>query len=388
MQKEALSKFIKIFSDKPQVVVRAPGRLELLGNHTDYNGGYILAVAVDLYTTILARKNNSSRVRLYTREFNRQTEFDLSEITQNPEAKWADYVKGVIVELKKAQVSLDGFDAFIYTSIPMGMGLSSSAALETATAYTVGELFGHKVEGMELAKLCRRAENDFVGSRCGILDQFCSVFGKEHSALFLDCLTLEHEVIDFDDSNCALVVADSAVEHSIAEGEYSTRHRECFSAAALIGKVLHRKIKLLREVQPEEFQQAADKLPEIERKRARHIVEENQRVLAGVSAVKAGEIEKLGQLMFESHRSSSTLFENSCEELDALVKIAAKHPAAIGAKLSGGGFGGCTANLVRKEGVGDFAAYIKNEYQKTIGKHTATITCSIGHGAVKLPYRS
>jgi galactokinase len=378
---QTISEFSKRFEAGSEVVGRAPGRLELIGNHTDYNGGHILAAAIDLYTAVAARKNNSSTVRLYAMDLGESIEFDLGEIQRGESLHWSDYTKGVIVELRKAGAELEGFDAVIHSNIPIGMGLSSSAALELASASALKGLFGHRIEGMELANLCVRAENDFCGASVGILDQFCAVYGKEKHVLFLDCLTMEHDRIELNDADWGLVVADSAVEHSIVEGKYSLRHDECSSAASLLGKLLGREIKLLREVSLDEFNSVARRMPRIEQNRARHIIEENQRVLSGVEAARAGDIATFGRLIFESHHSSSVLFENSCPELDKLVKIASRHPAVLGAKLSGGGFGGCTANLVRRDGVDDFVSYLEREYEIAAGKRTRTITCAIGGGA-------
>jgi len=377
----AVSEFSRRYASEPETVSRAPGRLELIGNHTDYNGGYILAAAVDLYTVIAARGNGTSTVRLHAMELDQSAEFDLSGFERGPVPHWADYSKAVILELQRVHAPVEGFDAVIHSNIPIGMGLGSSAALELSFAFVLKGLFGHTIEGMDLAQLCLRAENDFCGAAVGILDQFCGVFGEEQHLLFLDCLTLEHRAIHLKDSGCALVVADSAVEHSIVEGKYADRRNECFRAVELLEKELNREIKLLREVGLEEFYSVAEKIPETERKRARHIIEENQRVLAGAQAARAGDLGALGKLIFSSHQSSSTLFENSCYELDKLVEIASRHPAILGAKLSGGGFGGCTANLVRKDGLEAFIAFLEREYQGATGLKTRIIPCSIGRGA-------
>lgn len=383
---QTTAEFSNRFGTRPEVVGRAPGRLELIGNHTDYNGGYILAAAIDLYTAVAARKNNSSAVRLYAMDLGQSIEFDLGKIERGRSLHWSDYTKGVMVELRRSGAPLEGFDAVIHSNIPIGMGLSSSAALELASASALKGLFGHTIEGMELASLCLRAENGFCGADVGILDPFCAVYGKEKHVLFLDCLNMKHDRIELDDADFALVVADSAVEHSIVEGKYSQRHDQCSSAASLLGKLLDREVKLLREVGLDEFNSVAGRMPHIERNRARHVIEENLRVLAGVEAARSGDIATFGRLICQSHHSSAVLFENSCPELDKLVKIAVEHPAVLGAKLSGGGFGGCTANLVRRDGVDDFIGYLEREYEQAAGKQTRTISCSIGGGAIVTIY--
>jgi galactokinase len=375
------SVFQENFVHPPQAVGVAPGRLEILGNHTDYNGGYILSVALDRETAVAIRMRDDFRVRIWSESTGETAGFDVRDARKVEEHPWADYVKGVVVELRKAGVKITGFDAAIVSTVPIGAGLSSSAALEVATAMAVRGIFPYNLPPMELAKLCRRAENEFVGMGCGILDQFSAIFGAKDSFLFLDCMTLKPQVVETRASGVNLVVCDSTAQRELVEGDYDTRRRECSSAAKKLGEELGRKIRFLREVSLEEFQTHKNALTAAERKRAHHVLHENARVLAGLEAVRYENLPQLGSLMLESHASSRDYFENSCPELDALIEIARQVPGFLGGKLSGGGFGGATVNLVARDQADEFQIKVKQGFSDRFRAMPETVVCSIGEGA-------
>jgi galactokinase len=367
------------FNHKPTHTVQAPGRLELLGNHTDYNEGLVMALAVDRYIHIASAPRNDDQVRLVASSFLEPQEFSVTKIEHNANAPWADYIKGVIDQLQKRGVRVDGFDAAIEGTIPMGAGMSSSAALEVATALTVRQLYPFQLapggnEKLELAKVCQAAENQFVGVKCGLLDQVSSLFGKADHAIEIDfqSLTVEHAPMSDD---VAIVVCNSGVKHQLIGGEYNELRAMCESAAKKLGA------KSLRNVNDSDLEAGRSNLSEREYQCAHHIVGEIARVAAGVKALGAGDLARFGEYMFQSHASSRDFFHNSTRELDLLVDAAHEHSACFGARLTGGGFGGATINLVKRNHVDDFAAFMSAKYRERSGIEMTPIVCRIAEGA-------
>jgi galactokinase len=363
------------FGAGPQFAAVAPGRVELMGNHTDYNGGYVLPAALDKATAVVGTPSNDGKIRLYALDLDKSAEFDAANIVRDPSNTWADYVLGVVDQLRKAGVEIGGFSAVIHSDVPTGAGLSSSAALEVSTAFFLRELFPFNLEPMEIARLCQRAENQYVGVNSGILDQFSSIFGKKDSLLFLDCLTLEHDTVKMGRDDIAIVICDSRVKHALTGGDYNTRRAECMAAAAHFGK------DLLREVDWDEFVARENELPIEQRKRARHILTENKRVLAMREAVAKADVDALSRLLAEAHASNRDLFENSTEELDYLVEAADKIEGCIGGKLTGGGWGGCTVNLVYENAVDSFCKELRAAYKAKFGVDAAIYPCKASEGA-------
>jgi galactokinase len=389
--------FKKHFNHKPPHVVHAPGRLELLGNHTDYNEGLVMAIAVDKHVHMAAAPRNDGKVKLVAAAFPNAEEFFVSDLKKNSDAPWADYVKGVIEQLRRRGARVGGFNAAIDGTIPMGAGMSSSAALEVATALTIrrtypfalrngalaeppsanehGELppLGAK-EKMELAKLCQTAENEFVGVKCGLLDQASSMFGKAHHAIELDFkfLTVEYAPMFGD---ILIVTCNSGVKHQLVGGEYNELRALCESAAKKLGA------KSLRSVEPKDLAANHDKLTEREYQCAYHVVGEIQRVVHGARALHDGDFVQFGQFMFQSHESSRDFFKNSTRELDWLVELAREHPACLGARLTGGGFGGATINLVRRDDVENFSTVMSQRYKERAGVDMSPLVCQIVDGA-------
>lgn len=372
---KAVEIYSQQFGTRPAAAAFAPGRVEVMGNHTDYNGGYVLPAALDKGTAVVGSPVAGDVITLYAADFNRRAVFSARELRKDRQNSWGGYVLGVVQQLQREGIAVAGFQAVLHSDVPTGSGLSSSAALEVATAFFLQQLFPFTRTPMQIARLCQRAENEFVGVQCGILDQFSSVFGEEGSLLFLDCLTLEHDTVKMGRPDVALVVCDSAVQHALTGGDYNTRRAECMAAAQHFGK------ELLRNVPWEEFEAREGELPENQRKRARHILSEDRRVLAMREAVQAGDTDRMGHIYAEAHASNRDLFENSTPELDFLAATAASLSGCIGAKLTGGGWGGCTVNLVFADAVPDFSRELAARYKQKFGRDAQLYPCRASRGA-------
>jgi galactokinase len=393
---DAPALFKKHFNHPPTHLVQAPGRLEVLGNHTDYNNGLVMAVAVDKYIHIAAAPRNDGKVELVSTAFPNVEVFSISEIKPNPAASWANYVKGVLVQLKKRGVNFTGFNAAIHSTLPMGAGMSSSAALEVATAMTVRRLSPFSLtdtglgtppkadtkgalpnvntaERMNFAKLCRAAENEFVGVPCGILDQTSSLFGKPAHVMEIDCatLTVGHAPL----VGIAMVVCNSMVKHELVGGEYKELRDNCEAAARKLG------VKFLRTAEMKQLLAAKAQLSQREFECAHHVISEIARVVAGERALRANDMAQFGQYMFQSHESSRDFLKNSTKELDILVELARKHPACLGARLTGGGFGGATINMITHHEAESFIAHMTAGYEKQTGVKMKPLVCQVVDGA-------
>lgn len=380
---QARNAFREQYGKSPKVYGIAPGRVEVLGNHTDYNGGYVMSAAIDRVTVVAVDKASRGQSRVFATQKGVEVTFALDAIQPDPHDRWADYVKGVVVELQKAGLPVEPFDAVVAGNVPIGAGVSSSASLEVATAMALLELHGASLPQWEVAKLCRRAENEFVGMPCGILDQFSSVFGEQDSTLFLDTRTEEHEAIRLPTGSFGLILIHSMAQHALVSGDYATRHRECMEAAAWFRERLGEHVQLLRDVSWEEFLQWEAQMPEPLRRRARHVISENRRVLEGRDALHRGDVARLGEMMYASHESSRVHYENSTPELDLLVELA-KEGGAIGARLTGAGWGGATVNLVGEAQMEEFARRVGEEYTRRTGIQPAVYRCHIAQGATAM----
>lgn len=353
----------------------APGRVELLGNHTDYNEGYVLSAAVDRGVTITGTALGGDCIELTSEAVAEPYSINLAAGLQpSTTVEWANYPMGVFDVFRKEGLPVAGFQASISSNLPLGAGLSSSAALEVSTGKLLEKLFGFTLDPLQLAKLCRRAENEFVGVNCGLLDQVSSIFGKEGHAIFLDCRKEVVETTPFP-AGVALLITQCGVPHRLSGGEYNERRAQCFDAAERLG------VAALRDASSEQLEAAKETLPRLSYLRAKHIVGENERVLAGVELLKSGDAKGFGALMFASHESSRLNFENSTPELDVLVEIAATLPGVYGARLTGGGFGGATVTLLERERAAEIAEALAARYQERTGVVAITNLCEIADGA-------
>lgn len=355
----------------PSTSAYAPGRVELLGNHTDYNQGVVLAAAIDRGLTLTGSSRGDDWIVLRSKS---RVEVVLSDLRPQAEQRWANYPLGVVQQFMRAGHVIRGFEAEVSGDVPAGAGLSSSAALEVATAGLLMKLHDLKIEPLEVAKLCRRAENEFVGVQSGLLDQVTSVFGRADHLVLLDCQSEEIRTIAFP-AGFALVIADTGVKHSLLQSKYNTRREECAAAAKALG------VASLREVTWEKLNAGRDSLDAVLYRRAAHIVGENDRVWRAVESLGTGNAPAIGELMNASHESSRTNFENSTPELDLMVSIAQSISGVLGSRLTGGGFGGGTVSLVEVANSEQAVSAIGEEYAKHSGRTPNVFVCRIADGA-------
>ena len=365
----------------------APGRVNLIGEHTDYNGGHVFPCALTIGTYGVARKRADRKLRFYSLNFSRLgvIESSLDDLNPSEEAGWTNYPKGVMWTFEKRGFKLDsGVDFLIWGNIPNGSGLSSSASLEVLTGVMLRDMFGFEsLTNQELALIGQYSENNFNGMNCGIMDQFASAMGKKDCAIFLDTNTLHFEYAPVKLPNAKIVITNSKVKHSLVSSAYNDRRRECETALADLQKVLD--IKSLGELTEEQFEAYKDAISdEVCQKRAKHAVYENQRTILAVQALKENKIEEFGKLMNASHVSLRDDYEVSCEEIDVLVDLAWQIPGVVGSRITGGGFGGCTVSIVENDAVDNFIAVVGKKYKEKVGHEAEFYVVDIGDGAGKL----
>jgi galactokinase len=393
---QAKEAFTAWFGGKPTVLGWAPGRVELLGNHTDYNGGLVVSAAIDRSTVVVGRRSHAGDALCVTVNLGQADAFALDAIERTEAGAWTRYVRGVCWAMTQWCGRLEsGFEAAILGDVPLGAGLSSSASLQVSVAWFLIQLgvvpcrssreFTQDVgdlHRMELAMTLRRSENEFVGVGSGLLDQFSSLFGRDGHALFLDCDTLVHDRLPLGRPAPAIVVCDSRTSRRLAEGMYDQRRAECERiVAAFRSEIPHRGEFRLSWVSLEQLEAAWERLDQVGRRRARHVLTENERVRQGVEALKSGDVATFGRLMSASHASSRDDFENSSRALDSLIEAAEAAPGFLGGKLSGAGWAGCTVNLVKSDRAGDFAEAVRTAYARTTAIVPEIYVCHAAEGA-------
>jgi galactokinase len=374
--------FDELYGADPRLF-RAPGRVNLIGEHTDYNDGWVLPVAIDRATFVAAAPRRDRRVRVRSLDLDAAAEFDLDRPGPPRRSGWLDYVEGVAVALERRGLRLAGADLLLQSEVSIGGGLSSSAALEVSVGLALAAVSGREIDATELALAGQAAEHDHVGIQSGIMDQLTAVRGRAGHALLLDCRSLESEAVPLALPGTSLVVCDSLVRHELASSEYNTRRSECERGAVLLARELPG-VRALRDVTVEQFAEREHLLPEPIRRRCRHVIAENRRTLAAAGALAAGEDAVIGRLMAESHRSLRDDYEVSCPELDLLVALAREIPGAAGARMTGGGFGGCTINLVRRDAVAAFRERIMREYARRTGREPVVFAVESSNGASEI----
>ncbi|MEW6130868.1 MAG: galactokinase [Acidobacteriota bacterium] len=370
--------FHHTFSKSPRLF-RAPGRVNLIGEHTDYNEGYVLPIALHFSTYVAGAARNDRLVRVHSLDFNEQGEFNLDNPQPPHPGNWLNYVEGVARSLEAEGNQLSGADLLIQSEVPIGGGLSSSAALEISTGFALLNLAGLPVNRLALAKAGQQAEHLYVGANVGLMDQLTSVFGHRNSALLIDCRSIEMMQIPLTYPGLSIVVCDTNVKHKLSASEYNTRRKECEQAVEIL-KVHLPSIQALRDVTLEDFERLKIHLPEPLQKRCRHVITENARTLAAAYSLRNSEIDVMGKLMFESHESLKNDYQVSCAELDLLVDTAANISGVFGARLTGGGFGGCTVNFVRNETIQLFRKTIETAYQKNFQLTPTLYVVETGNG--------
>jgi galactokinase len=369
------------FNAEPAIFV-APGRVNLIGEHTDYAEGFVMPVAIDFATLAAISPRSDGKIALYSENYGQERYFEAAALPAKASQHWTDYPLGVIAILTGEGHKIPGFSLSLWGDVPLGSGLSSSAALEVVTALAVLSLIGVTYPGPVLARLCQRAENEFVGASCGIMDQFISANGKKDHALLLDCRDLSFKLAPIP-SHVALVIANTMVKHSVAGGDYPTRRAESEAACAVIAS--HRPgVPFLRDATLEDLDKWGSEMAPKSRMRARHVISENLRTVAAADALLKGDLAELGRLMGEAHTSYSKDFEGSCVEADAMVALAQDLPGLIGARLTGGGFGGCTINVVEQSQAAAFAEALGGRYAAQFGIVPQIHICHASGGAHKL----
>ena len=348
-----------------KVRITAPGRVNLIGEHTDYNQGWVMPAAIERSVVVEGSSRSERQISAAAEDYNQGALFSLDQLLPPREKPaWIDYLKGVCWALESAGHPLIGADFTIQSTIPIGAGLSSSAALELAVAAAMASLAGLDIPLPELARICQKAENEFVGVKCGIMDQYAVALSKAGKVLLLDCRSLEYSYIPLDLGMCCLMIIDSRVERTLSGSAYNRRREECEAAVEKLSQYLARPLKSLREVSLDDLKAARSYLPSLLYRRSRYVVEENMRVLQSAAALKAGNLESFGYFMGRSHAGLRDLYQVSCNELDLIVETAVDSPGVLGARMTGAGFGGCAVVLLEKEAVENTAAQIKTAFAR------------------------
>lgn len=372
--------FQKHFGEKPTVVAYAPGRVEVLGNHTDYNEGFVLSAAIDRGTFFACAPSSDAACRLVAGDIGEECRFDLAQVTPSKTMSWANYVKGVLAGLQARGGITSGFKGMFLGDIPLGAGLSSSAALEMSAGLALSKLHGVAVPALDLAKIGQGAEHRYAGVKCGLLDQISSLFGAENALVMSDFRTLDVRTVPLGGEACFLV-CNTSVKHALVESEYNERRERCEQAARFFASVLTHPVTHLRDVSWAELERHRAAMDPVVAKRATHVVGENTRVCEGRELLAKHDLAAFGALMFASHESSRTQFENSCPELDAIVSAAKTHPEVLGARLSGGGFGGSVVVLVRAGDAPRVAEQLAGAYERKFGHPCVTMIIKPSQGA-------
>lgn len=367
--------------DTSPVVVESPARVNLIGEHTDYNNGFVLPAAIDRMIVLALAPNNLNRMRLYAADMD-QPEFEV-EMTDHFEKSgmgWPDYILGVVDQLQKRGNQVGGFDCLFGGDIPIGAGLSSSAALEGGILTGLSALFDLNLTKMQMAKIGQKAENRFVGVQCGIMDQFANLHGEADSVIRLDCRSLEYSLYPFEQDEIVILLCDTKVRRKLATSEYNVRREQCEEGVRIL-KEFDPRIRSLRDVKNDILEYFRDQLPEVVYKRCRYVLDENQRVLDACNDLLEGDIKSFGQKMYESHCGLRDLYEVSCRELDVLVEATENIDTVLGSRMMGGGFGGCTINLVFEQEIEFITEQINRHYQSELQKQGEFYVAKIGKGA-------
>jgi len=375
---EVSALFAQQFSEAPSFVIASPGRINLIGEHVDYNSGFVLPAAIDKYMYVAVSQRNDSQIALHATDLNQNFQTNLDAALQRSNLDWPNYVLGVIDELRKDGHVISGFNMLITGNIPIGAGVSSSAALECATVFACKHLFDLDISKQVMVKTAQRAENNFVGVNCGVMDQFASMFGKADHVIKLDCADLSYTYFPFKLEGISIVLFDTFVKHSLASSEYNTRRQECETGLAALRQQFS--ITSFREATLAMLDTVADSISDKVYNRCKYVIEEIARMEAACDHLLAGEIDAFGARMYETHKGLSELYEVSCAELDCIVENCKKEKDIVGARMMGGGFGGCVIALVQATKVEEIYNRINTAYQNKFGRNMGKYLMQIGDG--------
>lgn len=370
-------KFRSLFDSEP-LLIRSPGRVNIIGEHTDYNEGFVLPAAIDKAIYIAIGKRDDDTIHLYAQDYQQSHEVTLTTVTPS-DKHWPNYILGIVDQLQKRGYNPGGFNLVIDGDVPLGAGLSSSAAVECATAFALNELFKLVIEKIEMVKMAQLAEQTFAKVMVGIMDQFASMFGKQGHVIKLDCRSLEYEYVPLDLKGIKILLLNTNVKHSLSSSEYNTRRQQCEQGVAWV-KETHPGVKSLRDVTMEMLDKNVASKDQIIFRRCKYVVEENIRLLEGCEDLKSGNIDALGKKMFRTHEGLSKEYEVSCKELDYLVDYVKDNSSVLGARMMGGGFGGCTINLVKEESIDDLVKNISKDYQQAMNLELSAYIAGIEDG--------
>ncbi|GAC1425060.1 MAG: galactokinase [Flavisolibacter sp.] len=375
--KQVQDSFRKLFKEEP-LVVRSPGRVNIIGEHTDYNEGFVLPAAIDkaIYVAIAPRKD--AVISLYSEDFGKKFECPLTGLKPSKEV-WPNYILGVVDQLQKKGMQLGGFNLVLGGDVPIGSGLSSSAAVECATAFGLNHLFKLSLTSLALAQIGQKAEHEFAGVMVGIMDEFASVFGKKGHVIKLDCRSLQYEYVPLKMEGFKILLLNSNVEHLLASTEYNTRRQQCQRGVEIIQHHLP-PVQSLRDVSLNMLDQWVQPQDELVYKRCRYVIEENERLLGACEDLKRGDMRSMGKKMFRSHEGLSKEYEVSCKELDFLVEAVSNKDEVVGARMMGGGFGGCTINIVKQDAIEPLIKELASKYKTTLGKDLSAYVAEIEDG--------
>ncbi len=371
-------KFAALFNTEP-LVFQSPGRVNIIGEHTDYNQGFVLPAAINKSSYVALSKRNDDNIVLYSALFDKQIECNLESIKPMQEG-WPNYILGVVNELKKSTPKLTGFNLVLDGDVPIGAGLSSSASVECAVAFGLNKLFDLKLSQMDLAFIAQKAEHHFAGVMCGIMDQFASVFGKKDHALKLDCRSMEFEYIPIKMKGYKILLLNTNVEHALASTEYNIRRQQCEQGVNII-RAHHENIESLRDVTMEMLDKYLKDVDVEIYTKCKYVLEENDRLLSAVHALQNGDLVTLGKKMFASHDGLTEMYKVSCPELDYLVEYVRSNSAVAGARMMGGGFGGCTINLVKEESIDELLEGISSDYKKNMSRDLSFYIAETANGS-------
>ena len=370
------NKFNALFNEYPELIVRAPGRINLIGEHTDYNDGFVLPAAINKSIYVAISKREDAEIYLYSMDF--KEAFKASVLSLQPTDNWATYILGVVDQLNKLGATISGFNLVMLGDVPIGAGLSSSAAVESAIAYALNHLFQLSIDKISLAKMTQKAEHEFAGVNCGIMDQFASILGKANQVIRLDCRTLEYEYFPFAMEEVSIVLLNTQVKHSLASSEYNLRRVQCEIGVDAIQRK-YPAVKKLRDATVDMLNETVQVGTNVY-KRCLYVIQEIERVREACIYLKNHDLKAFGTKMFETHQGLTELYEVSCDELDFLVNRVKDNPAVLGARMMGGGFGGCTINLVKKEAVDNLISDLSVQYKKAFDRSLQAYLVSIEDG--------
>jgi galactokinase len=372
-----IEKFSGLFHEVP-LLVRSPGRINIIGEHTDYNEGFVLPAAINQSAYIAITARDDDNIKLFSTDYNQP--FDCSISSLKPTSLgWPNYVLGVADQLVKRGYSIKGFNLVLHGEVPIGAGLSSSASIECATVYALNELFDLRIEKLQMALIAQKAEHEFAKVMCGIMDQFASMFGKEDHVIRLDCRSLEYEYMPMKLEGMSIVLMNTNVKHSLSSSEYNTRRDQCEQGVAWV-KERHPQVKTLRDVTHDMLNTLVRKRDEVIFKRCNYVVEENERLIRACEDLKAGDIRAVGKEMYRTHEGLSREYEVSCKELDFLVDAVKKFPEVLGARMMGGGFGGCTINIIKDEAIERITSEVGEAYSKQMKLDCTVYIAHLGNG--------